>query len=111
MTLNGRGARQDTDHVGGSSLRRFASAILKSEAKPSGFIERARLLRVLFYNPKLKSSLLYRPKAQRPKNISSGTTIHSRGKDHLDGRRVPQMSRRYVELPGNPVRFEAFTGN
>jgi cephalosporin hydroxylase len=61
MTLNGRGTRQDTDHVGGSPLRRFTSAILKSKAKPSGFIERVRLLPVLFYNPKLKSSLLYRP--------------------------------------------------
>lgn len=59
MTLSGRETRHDTDQMGASPLRRFAAAVRKSAEQPSAFNERARLLPVLFYNPKLKSSLLY----------------------------------------------------
>jgi cephalosporin hydroxylase len=66
MTANSPEAPHDADYVGGNVARRFVAAVRKSTSNASGFIERVRLLPVLFYNPKLKSTLLYRPTGSEP---------------------------------------------
>lgn len=46
---------------GRSPVRRLAATVAASARKPSDFINRVRLIPTLFYNPKLRSSLLYQP--------------------------------------------------